>query len=68
MIRIQMTIFCDVCADWLSTPVASTEKRRKILQLAAKAGWKRKRGKRGWMIDICPHCLTKEEPAGDKEA
>ena len=60
MIRIQMTIFCDVCGDWFSTPVASTEKRREMLQLAKQRGWKRKRGTCGWMIDVCSACLQKE--------
>ena len=57
MIRIETTIFCDICGDWLSAPVASIEKRGDVRRLAKEAGWKRKRGRRGWMIDLCPRCL-----------
>lgn len=59
VIRIQTTIFCDICGNRISAPLASSEKQDQVRQLAEKAGWEKALPRAdGTLRDHCPRCLS----------
>ena len=60
-VRFTAEMFCNQCGDWFTCFICEFPQKKRAVAMAKKKGWKRKRGKHGWMVDICPECQKEEK-------